>query len=30
MWKAILDIGVLIAEDLSAAATPLVLARVEC
>jgi hypothetical protein len=30
MWKAILDTGVLIAEDLGAAPTPLVLAQVEC
>ena len=30
MWKAILDTRVLIAEDLGAAPTPLVLARVEC
>lgn len=30
MWKAILDTMVLIAEDLGAAPTPLVLARVEC
>jgi hypothetical protein len=30
MWKAILDTRVLIAEDLCAASTPLVLARVEC
>jgi hypothetical protein len=30
MWKAILDTMVLIAEDLGAARTPLVLARVEC
>ena len=30
MWKAILDTRVLIAEDLGAARTPLVLARVEC
>jgi heme-degrading monooxygenase HmoA len=29
-WKAILDTRVLIAEDLVAAPTPLVLARVEC
>ena len=30
LWKAILDTRVLIAEDLGAAPTPLVLARVEC
>ena len=30
MWKAILDTGVLVAEDLGAAPTPLVLAQVEC
>jgi len=30
MWKAILDTRVLIAEDLGAAPTPLVLAPVEC
>jgi len=30
MWRAILDTRVLIAEDLGAASTPLVLARVEC
>jgi hypothetical protein len=30
MWKAILDARVLIAEDLGAAPTPLVLAQVEC
>ena len=30
MWKTILDTRVLIAEDLGAAPTPLVLARVEC
>jgi hypothetical protein len=30
MWKAILDTRVLIAEDLGAAPTPLVLAQVEC
>jgi hypothetical protein len=30
MWKLILDTRVLIAEDLGAAPTPLVLARVEC
>jgi hypothetical protein len=29
-WKAILDTRVLIAEDLGAAPTPLVLAQVEC
>ena len=29
-WKAILDARVLIAADLGAASTPLVLARVEC
>jgi hypothetical protein len=29
-WKTILDTSVLIAEDLGAAPTPLVLARVEC
>jgi hypothetical protein len=30
LWKAILDTRVLIAEDLGAAPTPLVLAQVEC
>jgi hypothetical protein len=30
MWKAILDTRVLIAEDLGAAPTPLVLEQVEC
>jgi hypothetical protein len=30
MWKAILDTRVLVAEDLVAAPTPLVLAQVEC
>jgi hypothetical protein len=30
MWKAMLDTRVLIAEDLGAAPTPLVLAQVEC
>jgi hypothetical protein len=30
LWKTILDTRVLIAEDLGAARTPLVLARVEC
>jgi hypothetical protein len=30
MWKTILDTRVLIAEDLGAAPTPLVLAQVEC
>jgi hypothetical protein len=30
MWKTILDTRVLIAEDLGAASTPLVLAPVEC
>jgi hypothetical protein len=30
MWKAILSTRVLIAEDLGAAPTPLVLAQVEC
>ena len=30
MWKAILDTRVLIAEDLGAAPTPLVLAQVKC
>jgi hypothetical protein len=30
MWKTILDIRVLIAEDLGAVSTPLVLAQVEC
>ena len=30
MWKTILDTSVLIAEDLGAASTPLVLAQVEC
>jgi hypothetical protein len=30
MWKAILDARGLIAEDLGAASTPLVLAQVEC
>ena len=30
LWKAILDTRVLIAEDLVAARTPLVLAQVEC
>ncbi|MGB9308702.1 MAG: hypothetical protein WCB92_34940 [Mycobacterium sp.] len=30
MWKTILDIRVLIAEDLGAAPTPLVLAQVQC
>jgi hypothetical protein len=30
MWKTILDTKVLIAEDLGAAPTPLVLAPVEC
>ena len=30
LWKAILDTRVLIAEDLGAASTPLVLAQVEC
>jgi hypothetical protein len=30
MWKAILDTRVLIAEDLGAAPTSLVLAQVEC
>jgi hypothetical protein len=29
-WKTILDTRVLIAEDLGAAPTPLVLAQVEC
>ena len=29
-WKAILDTRVLIAEDLGAAPTPLVLAQVQC
>jgi hypothetical protein len=30
MWNAILDTRVLIAEDLGAASTPLVLAQMEC
>ena len=30
MWKTILDTRVLIAEDLGAAPTPLVLAQVQC
>ena len=30
VWKAILDTRVLIAEDLGAAPTPLVLGQVEC
>jgi len=30
MWKTILDTRVLIAEDLDAGSTPLVLAQVEC
>ena len=30
LWKAILDTRVLIAEDLGAARTPLVLAQVQC
>jgi hypothetical protein len=30
MWKAILDTRVLIAQDLGAAPTPLVLAQMEC
>jgi hypothetical protein len=30
IWKTILDTRVLIAEDLGAAPTPLVLAQVEC
>jgi hypothetical protein len=30
LWKTILDTRVLIAEDLGAAPTPLVLAQVEC
>jgi hypothetical protein len=30
IWKAVLDTRVLIAEDLGAAPTPLVLAPVEC
>jgi hypothetical protein len=30
MWKTIQDTRVLIAEDLGAAPTPLVLAQVEC
>ena len=30
MWKTILDTRVLIAEDLGAASTPLVLAQLEC
>ena len=30
MWKAILDTRVVIAEDLGATPTPLVLAQVEC
>src|SRR5258705_504379 len=30
MWKSILDTRVLIAEDLGAAPTPLVLAQVQC
>ena len=30
VWETILDTRVLIAEDLGAASTPLVLAQVEC
>jgi hypothetical protein len=30
MWKTILDTTVLIAEDLGAGSTPLVLTQVEC